>query len=599
MSLRPYQEAAVSACESFWSGGGTAAMIVLPTGCGKTYVFSHLAMRRPPGRVMVVAHREELVNQAAEEIRGLTGDSPDIEMADRRALPEFWGGSRYVVASVQSLCTRLERFDPTHFTLLIVDECHHDVPQNKQYRAIRDHFGKNPELKVLGATATPDRTDRLALGQSYEKVCFEYGVLDAVEESYLVPVEQHFVEIEGLDFSKIDAKRELSDSDIEKAFGVGSVQYKVAASIVDIAAGEPTLIFASTVDHALQITETINAPDRLSVRQGAPLAYVVHGKTDPAMRGYRLKAFARGEFQFLVGCSVFTEGFNEPSISCVAIARPTKSRALYAQMIGRGTRPLRGCLTPEMDAGMRRAAIASSKKPKLRVIDFVGNSGKHKIISSVDIFAGRHPAHVVQAVKDRLRGGCGKPTEELERVERELKRNEELLRARAIYRTREVDLFGDSPESVPEQGGGHEKPGKRELTDKQRAVLTRNGHDPDSMNYWQAADLIRRILSQPGGGQCSEKQYETLAKFGEDGVISAAKARVLFSILKARGWQRRNYDLTPDRFTMRKLESGHYVPVVRDTLAGKVQIDEAKFRTLDECRRFLEGVVERAEGVAA
>jgi len=178
VQLRPYQEAAVEGVYEAWQTS-RATLIVQPTGTGKTIVCAHVIDRLPEGRVMVLAHREELIFQAADKIQRVTGRAPDIEMAEMRAdHGPLWDRARVVVSSIQTQCAgasgapRMKRFDPADFGLVIVDEAHHATAPT--YRRVVDHYRQNPDCRVLGVTATPDRHDEEALGQVFESVAYDY-----------------------------------------------------------------------------------------------------------------------------------------------------------------------------------------------------------------------------------------------------------------------------------------------------------------------------------------------------------------------------------------------------------------------------------------
>lgn len=206
MILRDYQERSIKGIfHAFVQFDST--LLVLPTGTGKTCVFAELIRRVQPQRVMVLAHRQELISQAREKIEAIAGVECEIEMADMVAATSMFGRSPVVVSTVQTQISggtgteRMRRFDPMEFGLLIIDEAHHAA--SSSYRRIIAHYRQNPNLKVLGVTATPDRTDELALGEIFESVAFDYEIIDAIHGGYLVPIDQQFVTVSDLDFSRV------------------------------------------------------------------------------------------------------------------------------------------------------------------------------------------------------------------------------------------------------------------------------------------------------------------------------------------------------------------------------------------------------------
>ena len=202
MKLRPYQQETVENVLAAIDDGKPSALVVLPTGTGKTVTFAEIIRRvieKTGKRVMVIAHREELIRQAADKIQVITGEQPDIEMAGERADIGMFHRANVVVASKDTLQgKRLARFKPDDFALLVTDEAHHGVAQT--YLTIYNHF---KGVFHLGVTATPDRTDEEALGQVFSTVAYDYELPDAIKDGYLCPIRQRSVEVHGLDYSRV------------------------------------------------------------------------------------------------------------------------------------------------------------------------------------------------------------------------------------------------------------------------------------------------------------------------------------------------------------------------------------------------------------
>lgn len=204
MNLRPYQAAASDAIFKEWQDNDST-LVVMPTGGGKTVLFADVIRRVFPRRALVIAHREELIFQARDKIQRVTGLSADVEMGEYRAEGGLFEQARVVVSTIQTQCSggdgggRMSKFDPQRFGVLIIDEAHHAT--SPSYRRVIDYYRTNPALKVLGVTATPDRADEEALGQVFQSVAFDYEVLDAIHDGWLVPIEQQMVHVEGLDYS--------------------------------------------------------------------------------------------------------------------------------------------------------------------------------------------------------------------------------------------------------------------------------------------------------------------------------------------------------------------------------------------------------------
>jgi superfamily II DNA or RNA helicase len=319
--LRPYQSKALEGIHEQLEQNNST-LLVMATGVGKTVVFSRLAKEYMDlGRIMVLAHREELVSQALLRLRDITGCEADVEMADYRANSYGAFRSRLVISTIQTQIAgpgkgRMGKFDPDEFSLLIIDEAHHSAA--KSYRRVIDYYRQNPNLKVLGVTATPDRADELALGRIFESVAYEYDIKEGVDDGWLVPIRQQSVFVEGLDYSTVRTTAgDLNGADLARVLEFEETLHGIAAPIVELTGDRRTLIFAASLAQAERLTEILNRHKPESARW-------VHGGTPKEARRALFPAYAAGEFQFLVNVGVATEGFDEPGIEVVAMARPTK-----------------------------------------------------------------------------------------------------------------------------------------------------------------------------------------------------------------------------------------------------------------------------------
>lgn len=422
-----------------------------------TVVMGHVAERWArdgrPGRVLMVAHREELIRQSADKFERVTGSLCGVEMADERS----GHVGPVAVATVQTLQARLGKFRPNTVGLLMIDEAHHAIAGS--YRKVIAHFTEgNPACRVLGVTATPKRADDLAMGQVFGHCCFDYGIAAAVEDGWLVPVVQRAIRCKGLDFSKCrQTAGDLNEGDLDEIVREEKVLHEVCSPLIREAGDRPTLVFAVTVAHAHALAAVI---DRY--RPGSAVA--MDGKTDREVRRRQVARFKNREYQFLVNCGLFLEGFDAPATQAVAMARPTKSLALYTQVLGRGTRPLPGVVDGEgLDtAGTRRAAIANSDKSHMLVLDFVGNSGRHKIVTAQDVLGGKYGQPVRDygaALAEDDEDARGRPVDEvLDRAAaevaflaecREMARRR-MVTARAEYDAERVSAFqGGQRQGVP------------------------------------------------------------------------------------------------------------------------------------------------------
>ena len=277
MVLRPYQSAASDAIFKEWQDNDST-LVVMPTGGGKTILFADVIRRVFPRRALVIAHREELIFQARDKIERVTGLKADVEMGERRAEGGLFGTARVIVSTIQTQCSggdgggRMSKFDPSQFGLLIIDEAHHAT--SPSYRRMIDYYRANPALKVLGVTATPDRADEQALGQVFQSVAFDYEVLDAIHDGWLVPIEQQMVQVQGLDYSSVRTTAgDLNGGDLAAVMEAERNLQPMAAASVAIIGARRALVFTASVKAAELTAEIFN-------RHRSGMAAWVCGETD-------------------------------------------------------------------------------------------------------------------------------------------------------------------------------------------------------------------------------------------------------------------------------------------------------------------------------
>ena len=522
MKLRDYQNAAVEGVLNAWKTC-RSALCVLPTGCGKTVVFAEVIRRmlfsRPGGlatHAMILAHREELVHQAADKVSKVAGVDCEIEMGDYRVIGMMGCLPPVVVSSVQTHVSgrngqkRMMKFNPKDFSVLVVDEAHHAT--SPSYRACIDRYLKeNPECRLLGVTATPDRADELALGSVFETVAASYDISDAIRDGWLVHVEQRIVTVGSLDFSSVKTTAgDLNPGELADIMEEERNLHAVAAPVLDILKEKRAIIFATSVRQAERLAEILNRGagngDSGSGDGERKRADWLCGATPKDLRHDKLAAFKEGRTQFMVNFGVLTEGFDDAGVEAVVMARPTKSRALYAQMIGRATRPSAKIAAKLGDgdsgsgngAEWRRSLIAGSDKPKCLVLDFVGNAGRHKLITSADILGGKYPDEVIERAKRKARDRnidmsvaleeANVEHEEIERRKRIEAERRKSIRAVAPFCLTRVNPF-DAFDLPPMPVLPNEPP--RRFTPKQAAFL-RNYFkvDPMSLTYAQGKQLL-------------------------------------------------------------------------------------------------------------
>jgi superfamily II DNA or RNA helicase len=520
--LRPYQQQAVRDVLDALDAHASV-LFVAPTGSGKTQIFVAIAeARRPHGRILVLAHREELIAQAAARVRELTALSTSIEMAGASADLT----ADVVIASVQTLSRerRLARFAPDAFGLVIVDEAHHAVAAT--YRRVLAHF---PMAKRIGATATADRLDRQALGQVFEVCPFVYELQDAIEDGWLCPIRQVRVEITGLDLSKVRVTAgDLNERDLAQALGADRILHEVAAPIAQHAADRPTLIFAVNIQHAHDLAEVLKGyvADRSRV-------VALSSEDDRDDRRATLAAFLRGDVQYLVNVALFTEGVDLPPTSCVALARPTASRSLYSQQVGRGCRLAPG-------------------KTNLLVLDYVGNSGRHRLVNLFDILTSGADAAVTARAQEIMNAANVTVLDAIAAAKQELaaaaRQAAQEAAARVVLPRPGVQvgvahsLIETPPFADPFMLLGlHPMPGRwggSPMTDRQRAVLEQIGFPIAGLDRGQASEVIGRVRERREAGLATYRQARVLFRHGYDPDLPFTRASAIISALAANSWRR-------------------------------------------------------------
>jgi superfamily II DNA or RNA helicase len=329
-SLRPYQQEAIEAVVAARRAGVRRMVVSLPTGAGKTVIFSALArMAKRP--VLVLAHRDELVQQARDKLQTALGESQTVavEQADVRAP----ASAKVVVASIRSLhARRLDRLlAERDFGLVVYDECHHAVADDNQ-RVLRrlGCFERDWAGTLLGFTATVERADGQGLDQVFERIVFHRTLPDLIDAGYLAPL-RGFRVTTAADLRSLSAgSLDFADDELAEVVDIEERNALVARSIQELARDRRTVVFCVTVNHALNLARALRL---VGVSAG-----LVHGELPGEDRRRVLADFREGRLQALTNVGVLTEGFDDPGVSCVAMARPTRSAGLYAQCVGRGTR---------------------------------------------------------------------------------------------------------------------------------------------------------------------------------------------------------------------------------------------------------------------
>jgi superfamily II DNA or RNA helicase len=349
VQLRSYQQEALEAMLKAERNGIARQLVVLPTGSGKTVIFAHLPIARSQSLPMLVlAHRAELLQQAKAKIEMMNPSlSVAIEKAESKA-----GKVDVVIASVQTLgrgnSNRIEGFNDNYFRTIIVDEAHH--ASTSSYQKILKYF--KPDY-LLGVTATPQRSDSVRLVDTFDEIVYYKSIEDLIDEGWLCSLIGYRVktntDISGVEIANGDYRQEQLAEVIDNP----SRNTCVVNAFLDLAAAKKTVVFAANIAHARNLAASFTAQAGTKVR-------VVLGETPDEEREQILKDFKSGAVQVIVNVGVLTEGFDEPSIEAIILARPTRSTLLYTQIVGRGTRLSEGksdCLIIDV------ADATKNKKP--------------------------------------------------------------------------------------------------------------------------------------------------------------------------------------------------------------------------------------------
>jgi len=487
MQLRPYQEEALHAVRESYRRGRRRVLVVMPTGTGKTVLFAEIS-RLAKGPVLVLAHRQELVEQAREKVAAWCDDVVAVEMADRRDLTRAVGcRPKIAVASIQTIHRRLAYLPRDAFRIVIIDEAHHSAADS--YRSVVEHF----DAYVLGVTATPDRGDGQRLGDVFEEVAFEYDMLTAIRAGFLCPIRSFLVQTD-VDFSGVrKLAGELATGEVERILTKAPHLAEIAHPILRERGERPTMVFAASVAHAHALARV------LCELSGDPnYAAALDGTAQRDRRQATIRRFRAGELKALVNCSLFTEGFDVPRISLVAIARPILSRSFYAQMVGRGTR-------------------ISPGKEDLLVLDFVPGNCRHRLVQSIDIFA-RDEEEVVEEAR--------KITAQKSAEGEQLALEQALVLARQVVEARKSSVEYQLMQRDPFAACGFDieaRPRRQShlpsISTELRTYLKRSGVSNDQldrMSGHQAHELREHLMDRKAVGLCTPKQARTLCAYGID-----------------------------------------------------------------------------------
>ncbi len=513
MELRPYQEKAKESIFSEWGKGIQRTLLVLPTGCGKTIVFAKVTEDcvRSGDRVLILAHRGELLNQAADKIYKATGLGCATEKAEETCLGSWF---RVTVGSVQTLMRekRLGQFPANYFGTIIIDEAHHCLTDS--YQRVLGHFDG---ARVLGVTATPDRGDMRNLGEFFESLAYEYTLPKAIKQGYLSPIKALTIPLK-VDLTGVDIQAgDFKAGDIGTA--LDPYLHQIAEEMAKYCMDRKTVVFLPLVKTSQKFRDILNG-------KGFRAAEVNGESSD---RAEVLEAFDRGDYNVLCNSMLLTEGWDCPSVDCIVVLRPTKVRSLYSQMVGRGTR-----LHPGKD--------------HLLLLDFLWHTERHELC---------HPASLIcqdEEVAERMTqnleeaAGCSVDIEEAEKTASEdvvsqregalAKQLDEMKkRKRKLVDPLQFEMSiqaEDLSGYVPSFGWEMAPP-----SDKQKNALEKLGILPDEVgNAGKAAKLLDRLDRRRMEGLTTPKQIRFLESrgFQHVGTWQFDDARKLIDRIAANGW---------------------------------------------------------------
>lgn len=512
MELRPYQKEASKSILEEWKKGTRSCLLTLPTGCGKTIVFADVIQNvlREGGKTLILAHRAELLDQAADKIRKVTGLGCAVEKAEQTAEDSWFN---VTVGSIQSMNEkRLDRIKPTAYSHIIIDEAHHTLAQT--YMRVLEHF---KDAKILGVTATADRGDKRNLGVVFDRVAYELSLPQAIRDGWLVPIRALTLPI-----SMTITHAGAGDYNItDCASAIEPYLFSIAEQFKENAADRKTVAFLPLISTSQKFLNML-----LSL--GIDAKEVNGESTD---RAETLEWFSKaGPGAVLINAMLLTEGWDEPTADCICVLRPTKVRSLYAQMVGRGTR------------------LAPGKKDLL-LLDFLWMTEKHDLC---------RPAHLVcdnpdlapriaeilaeeTAAVDLLAAtdeATGKATEEREEsLRKELEKQKHRQRTLVDPLQFEASISGTIPAVQQDCADlkAMQPPTAEQIKTLETAGILAEGLETQAY----AERLIAMVDARRAGGLSTPKQIKILERFGYRGVAAWTheKAQKLVRQIAANGWR--------------------------------------------------------------
>ena len=512
MELRPYQKESMEKVFSAWNDVDKT-LLVLPTGCGKTVVFAKIAEQcvRNGDRVLILAHRGELLEQASDKIFKFTGLMCATEKADETCIGSWY---RIVVGSIQSLMRpqRLSKFNKDYFDVIIIDEAHHCLSDG--YQRVLEYF---ENAKVLGVTATPDRGDMRNLGSFFESLAYEYTLPKAIREGYLCPIKALTIPLQ-MDLSSVGVQSgDFKARDLGTA--LDPYLYSIAEEMKEYCSDRKTVVFLPLVKTSQKFMNILNEHG----------FYAAEVNGDSKDRAEILKDFENDKYNVLCNSMLLTEGWDCPSVNCIIVLRPTKVRSLYSQMVGRGTR-------------------LSPGKTELLLLDFLWHTERHELCHPASLICENDDVAKKMTENLEKMAGCPVDIEEAEEQASNdvaVQREEALASVLSEMKKRKRSLVDplqfemsiqaeDLSNYIPSFGWE-----MAPATDKQIKALERYGIFPDEIdNAGKAGLLLDRLHKRREEGLSTPKQIRLLERFGfhNVGTWTLDQAKNMVNRISACGW---------------------------------------------------------------
>lgn len=494
--LRDYQLEALNAIDAAVLAGKRSGVVALATGLGKTVTAANAIKRRIHlGRALFTAPLDAVVSQSAVAIQAeIPGATVGIVKAQLNQV-----NSQIVVASLQTLARekRIEQLADSMqshgaFQTIVIDECHLHLDA---YQKVIKRLA-SPDTVIIGLSATPYRLDGRGLGEVFETVYAEMDIVAGIREGYLVEPDALQFRLKGANFSKVHVRKgDLEVSELQKVMQSAAFAEQITTHWQKHAADKRTVIFLPKVEMAYELAEFMRA--------GGIRAEALDGGTGKTDRREIFARYESGETQVLCNVLVLSTGWDSPITECLVMARPTQSKALYLQAMGRGLRTLPKVIDGIETAEARLAAIAASAKPHCLVMDMIGVTGKHKLMTLVDLMGVAKP-------KQRR-----KLTELVDDAAKEKAEAEERQRVEAELEAQRVKLIEQAERERKEKRRGFEwqtdffNPGQERLFVRDVTLIVRQMADGSA---WIAVDSQRQFHFVNGSPEVCKKAAEEYAK---------------------------------------------------------------------------------------